>query len=115
MAIFFGFVGLIFMANGIMSGAAAETIMQQIYGGMYVIGGMLVVAVAYVGHSTSAIRQHLRERAVPPEPVAKAEPREPAQTEPTSRPAAAAAAKRCINCSRENDLSRKICECGMTL
>lgn len=125
LAVFGMFMGF----NGFVVSAAADTVMAQILGAIYLVGGTTVFGLGLVAWAVRSART-----VAPAEPLAAVPAVQPAAV-PAVQPTAAAqgafaqsvsiesaaagqpagAVPTCVNCGRSVAHRRKVCECGEVL
>ncbi|SMD18595.1 hypothetical protein [Rhizobium sp. RU36D] len=56
-------IGLLFVFNGFVTSAAAENVMQQIYGAIYIVGGTLCALIGGLMFTIGGVRKDLKDAA----------------------------------------------------
>ena len=117
-------VGALLVFNGWMIGAQAESAMHQVYGGLYVVGGCVVMALAYIGHAVNQVRA-ASVAAAKAAPTAKVEASEAKAREVKTADAGGAPVLApiisdantilCQKCGRTNRIDARRCACGAAL
>jgi len=110
-------IGIGLVMSGMLTELRSETIMQQIYGSIYILGGLVVGSIGYVAHAINRVKAHVK--GLKAEQIAAAAPPAPAKSfTPLPILNSGYPGKEgviCGNCGRSNAPKSEICECGMGL
>lgn len=106
LAVLLGCVGVLLGMNGFVVSVSAETVMHQILGAIYLVGGVGIFGLALV-----ATAARLSRPGIPSKPqmqtVHRAKDAEPVKIAVVQK-----AGPSCVNCGQPVVPSRAVCECG---